>query len=1391
MSGKNSSKVAPAPHKVRGWWFLDDWFFGYVYRIGFNAWLYDRDALKFVLAKEDSAPFNAQLILDNWNKEKQEHPKDPSVFRALWKSYGKYYALVGLYKLVWSICTWFTAWYGLKMLLEFVQYKQSQSVGQAWALALFLGSFFSSIAIHQLYSQCNRVAVRVRAAVSSLVYRKALRLSRVRGGAGEVINILTGDLQRLVDAVANGHFLWSAFIESAAIIIISFLEIGISAIPALGFVILLLPLQMYLASKTSNANREQTATTTERVHIMSEILTAIKLIKFYAWEKPFRAKIDKIREKEIDCIYTAMMIKTLNFAIVFSVPVLIAVCSLAMYVSLGNTLQASTVFAVLSVFNTLRYPLLLLPMSVKGFASGRIALKKLDRFLDSEEIEELQIAPAIAGNEDLACEIKDADFRWDGGDTDAPTIKDINLTIKKGQKVAVIGDVGAGKSSLLCALLGQIRQTKGDKLKVFASTSYVSQEAWLFNDTLRQNILFGKDYDKEKYLEVVRVSGLQRDLTLLLAGDQTEIAERGANLSGGQRQRTSIARAVYYDADIILMDDALSAVDQHVGSHIFNECIMGYLKDKTVIMAIHQLQYLSQMDWIVMMKDGVIERQGTFEELMKYDKFSDLISRHVDSGEIEEADDEPEVSNDKNFELPAPPPQMVIKVDGEQSNEDKALAAEQQNIMTISSANMMYNELSMRKLHTVDERSVRTMLERNSLASFSRAGGRRVDIKTAIEQNEYSVYSIKDVQPVEKNDDDMQKAKGKITVEDKSADFTLGHCISVYAKAYNGAIIFTLACLFFFLVHGIRIGSDYWLRLWVPRVGGFSDAVYLGVYAGAVFLFATGVFLRGWWMSYLNVKKSSFLHSQLFHSVMRAPMSLFDSTPVGRILAAFSKHMLHVDDIMPDALFQFLQYAPLGLGALILCAVIVPYNYIPVLVLVAIASAVVYFSGKAEDKTKALEAITRPPIYAHLTCTLEGLLSIRSYHAEARFDQMNLAALDDNHSNLMAMNMVKSWIALNLDILSSLFVYGTALLIVVNPSIPDRGSVAGLALSNALQMLVFVQWTVRMFGDVISQMSSVGQIDYYGTKITPEAPANIPETHPGKDWPQTGTINFENVVLRYTPNGVNVLKNVSWKVYPGEKIGIVGATGSGKSTLLVALLRIVESYAGKITIDGVDISKIGLEELRSCIAIIPQEPVLFKGTVRSNLDPFNKATDDEIWKALEAVYLKDNIAVRPGKLDSEVIENGKNFSLGQRQLFCIARAILSKSKVLVLDEATANVSPETDMLIQKAIRDNFNDLTVLTIAHRLNTVIDSTRVLVMDAGQLVEFDEPLNLLKKDKGNFKHLVSCTGPATAKRLYDMAEEAYESNSYLRHYYEQDQALAPKGNLDIQQFASGNQK
>jgi len=1366
--------------------FLSAWTFAWIWKLSVLVRFVDAKQIDLVLCNEDTASVNGDLLGKNFADVQTEGGPN-KVRRALFRTYGWRYAVLGFWKIAWGCFTWLGAYWLLKKVIEFAEDSAAHRKnplgvdepeameGHAYALALLGASCLQSISIHQLLSRCNKIGVQIRAGLMAMVFRKSLKLSSARGvgGVGDVVNLMAVDCGRIADATANFHYLWSAAFEVLAILALSFVEIGKSAWPAVGVLILLLPLQAYLGKAIAETSSEFTTTTQHRVHIMSELLTAIKLIKFYAWEPYFRKEINQIRHHEMSLLKRSFFIKSCNFAVVFATPVIVALLCLATYyytLPTGKVLTSSIVFTVLSVFNTLRYPLLMMPQAVKSSTAAMLAFKRLEQFLSLTEVDTKAIQEEDPVDkrrkDDLVIDMKDASFQWDlpaSVDNPAhltskdqfsieknntPSLHQLHLQVKRGQLVAVIGEVGNGKSSLVAALLGEMRKTSGH-LSVKGRVSYVPQEAWLLNATLRDNILFGSKFDEQRYREVIRVCALERDLTLLASGDQEQIGERGVNLSGGQKQRVSLARAIYFPGEVVVLDDPLSAVDQHVGSHIFEQCIRGFLADRTVVLVTHQLQYLQHCDRVLIMTDGRISEQGTYAELtanhqgtlarlMELDALKDenkelprdqaLKTReeewieeygtlHLvrsmedglnlnayrrdsypeDDSDVVNIHSTPSISTrtvahpnhpnasislsssvsapgplsthtfvDTGDELLSPivrshstrkrsthgldtlpahymnnrPHELTMEMPAI-SNHDRPFSA----ASSASSSAFPIQRASPSSIHPLYERSAAAVIQRTNRSNMKRpqVSARGRSPHDLVQSAALTVYTQADDH---KPDPWVESAVQVGTIQpqensniDHSTDRKMGWWTwRDYMAAANGPMLGWSIVFIFCAVHGIRIGSDYWLRLWVPDSLNQEAWVYLVVYAVFCVAFTGGVFGRGMYFVWIMTKKCIFMHNELFHSVMRAPMAFFNATPMGRILNVFAKHVNNVDELLTDSFFQALQYLPLTLGAMGLVAGTIPMMWASLLILFFLMALFCKFAFYTEERFKALDATSKPPVYAHLTASLDGLFSIRSYDASKRFDDIMLAKIDTNHRANYAFTSVQSWIALYMDILSSFYIYASALLIVIyrNDSAVTSAT-TGLALSNALQMLVFLQWTIRMLGESHACMASVQQVLYYSHEIAEEAPEIVENNRPPKNWPSKGEIEWKNLELRYHRFGVAVLKDVSFQVRAGEKVGIVGRTGSGKSTLLVSLLRIVEASAGSIWVDGVHIAKIGLRDLRSSIAIIPQEPVLFVGTMRSNLDPYTRRTDEEIWAALDKVHLADKIRAMPLGLLTEVI----------------------------------------------------------------------------------------------------------------------------------------------------------
>ncbi|KAG0056100.1 hypothetical protein BGZ83_006361 [Gryganskiella cystojenkinii] len=1410
-------------------------------------------------------------------------------------AFGRPYLMLAFYKVFWIIFTYLGAYFFVKRIISHVESAPvqgpdptSSKEGYLYALGLFLTCVCSSVCIQQVMAECTRIGVQVRAGLMVLIYRKSLKLSSAHGGIGNIINLISNDCNRVAESFVNFHFLWSSALEILVVIALAFVELQTAAVPALVILVLLFPVQYFLSLYTARVNAMATNLTTARIHIMSELLTAIKLIKFYAWESYFRDRVTRVRAKEMRELQRGMYLKITSFALVFAAPVLTTLACICVYELTDNRgatghVEASVVFTILSLFNTLRYPLIMLPIAVKTTLGALLSFSRLDGFLGLPEVEPLQLYSGVGSAQDtdrdesrttsvvadglvmngsnsssgdakeierlarrreiaqLKIYMKDADFGWPESQESNPTLKFVSMSVKPKQLVAIVGDVGSGKSSTLAAIMGQIRLMAGDK-EVRGSLAYVPHDAWLLNATLKENILFGSAFNRQKYNDILRVCALTRDLTLLSAGDETEIGERGINLSQGQRQRVSLARAVYSDADIMLLDDPLSGMDAQVGKHIFQECIKGYLANKTVVYVTNQLQHLADCDHVIAMKAGSIEVQGTFQELMEKDV---NLARIVDeSMEIEDPDQIHELTNeirlepssdDENnagtFASPAATPEKPLdnhltiprtvtiqqptngkgssarfpdyekRTEGEElnnisvrglanfarsvgsssvNNRPNLLSTRSHSMTQAGSSNgdsnATANEQTIHRLrelnaHTIqnqmlNEQTISRMIERNQMTILGSMGPNRLSsaptnreensMARAVERNQLTIHSLSG-----REGGMLSGGRGErldLGYGVKSRDVVSGWSVTkAYLRKGTGIGLSVAVAMVFLATHGLRIFSDYWLRF---TAGQDERDVhyYLSIYGGLVAAVVIGAYGRAFFLSWAVFKKSLTYHDRIFRKIMRAPMSYFDVTPLAKILNAFARHLYVVDEVLPDAILQMLQYMPLAIGTTILVIVIVPWSAIAVVVLLAFVWLLLRASNFTDERLKAMEAMTKGPIFAHMAATLDGLFSIRVYGAEERFDNFNLTKIDDNHKALFAMMQVRAWLALYLDLVSSVFVLATAMFVVhfAHNGTLDA-SQAGLALTNALQLLIFGQWSVRMAGEVKSTKESVCQLELYGMNIPAEAPDHIPENQPPVDWPSQGEIEFKKVVLRYQNYGVAVLKKVSFIVRPSEKIGVVGKMGSGKTTLLISLLRVVEAAEGKILIDNVDVREIGLQDLRSKIAIIPQEPVLFVGTIRSNLDPFHRRTDQEIWAALDAAHLSENIkANMPAKLETPIIENGRNFSLGQRQLFCIARAILFQSRILVLDEATSAVDLQTDLLIQETIKKNFANCTVLMIAHRLNTIIECDKILVMEDGRVVEFEHPTKLIENKDGYFHSLVSQSGPDSVARLKIMLRE-----------------------------------
>ncbi|XP_074155461.1 LOW QUALITY PROTEIN: ATP-binding cassette sub-family C member 4 [Sminthopsis crassicaudata] len=1274
------------------------WWLNPLFQIGHKRRLEEDDM--YSVLPEDRSKALGEELQGYWDKEvlrAEKESRKPSLTKAIIKCYWKSYLILGIFTLV-EESTKVVQPIFLGKIIEYFEHSDSlDSVSLNWAYGYAAALSFCTLVLailHHLYFyhvQCTGMKLRV--AMCHMIYRKALRLSNAAMGkttTGQIVNLLSNDVNKFDQVTIFLHFLWAGPIQAIAVTALLWLEIGVSCLAGMVVLLILLPLQSCFGRLFSSLRSQTAAFTDVRIRTMNEVIMGIRIIKMYAWEKPFAELITHLRRKEISKILKSSYLRGMNLASFFVASKIIVFVTFTTYALLGNTITASRVFVAVTLYGAVRLTVtLFFPAAIEKMSEALISIKRIQKFLILDEVSQSNTQPQK--DEKALVHVQDFTGYWDKA-SEIPTLQNLSFTVRPRELLAVVGPVGSGKSSLLSAVLGELPRHNG-LVTVRGRIAYVSQQPWVFSGTVRSNILFGKAYEKEKYDRVIKACALKKDLQLLEDGDLTVIGDRGTTLSGGQKARINLARAVYQDADIYLLDDPLSAVDAEVGRHLFEHCICQTLHEKITILVTHQLQYLKAASQIVILKDGNVMEKGTYTEFQK---------SGIDFGSLLKKENE-EVDQSQVPEVP------ILR--------DRSF-----------SESSVWSQQSSK--HSLKEGPAEPLATE--------------DIPVALPEE--------------------HRTEGTISFKSYRNYFAAG----------ANCFIIVLLVLLNILAQVAYILQDWWLSYWANEQNKLNVTVngikgnetkeldlnwYLGIYAGltaATVLFGIGRCLL---VFYVLVNASQNLHNKMFESILKAPILFFDRNPIGRILNRFSKDIGHLDDLLPLTFLDFLQTLLQVIGVVAVAISVIPWIAIPLLPLAIVFIFLRRYFLETSRDVKRLESTTRSPVFSHLSSSLQGLWTIRAYRAEQRFQEL-FDAHQDLHSEAWFLFLTTSrWFAVRLDAICAIFVIVTAFGSLILAQTLNAGQV-GLALSYAITLMGMFQWGVRQSAEVENMMISVERVIEY-TDLEKEAPWESKKPPP-PNWPQEGVIVFDNVNFTYSLDGPVILKHLTALIKSREKVGIVGRTGAGKSSLIAALFRLSEPE-GKIWIDKVMTTEIGLHDLRKKMSIIPQEPVLFTGTMRKNLDPFNEYTDEELWNALREVQLKEAIEDLPGKMDTELAEAGSNFSVGQRQLVCLARAILRKNRILIIDEATANVDPRTDELIQKTIREKFDQCTVLTIAHRLNTIIDSDKIMVLDAGRLKEYDEPYVLLQNKESLFYKMVQQTGKAEATVLTETAKQVYFRRNY----------------------------
>lgn len=1279
-------------------------------------------------------------------------------------------------------------------------------------------------------------ASKLKVAIQAMVYNKGLRLSGlvINSGQmtmGQILNHMSQDATNLMMMFFFIHYVWSVPLTVIIALVLMYMKMGWTALIGGSVVVMAGPIQYLVGKGMSNMQKKVMAQSDKRVKKCNEAIQGIKVIKLLAWEKFFCHDIQSSRKKELKLLFFNSIFRVLFTFILVAVPTIGTMVTFILYPDLeGKPLDVGKALSTLALFNILTLPMALFTLFCTTFITASVSIKRLMRFLLSEETEGLADKnktlthsigidttdpDGVTGTEDIKLdtiveycngtkknststslhkdedsssqsslgsnmsrtpsrsrqnskgslldmmegtrrssaqtnysgtaltvndrkdparrrhtsgvstedeeevsenltvieaknvfEINDGAFSWHLDHEEEIALKDINVKIPVGKLTMIVGQVGSGKTSLISAMLGEMTTVSGhvDIIKG-ANIAFVPQKPWLLNATLKENILFGQAFNFRRYNKVIDSCALKPDIASLPAGDETEVGEKGINLSGGQKQRISIARALYSNADTVILDDPLSALDAHVGKHVFEDAIVKRLvrRKRSVILVTHQLQYVGHSNQLIVMKDGRIQYQGTLSEVKKqepelYESWR-LALREAKASE----------SSRDHHDAPMSPSDGAHPFD----------YSRQISVQSILSGGSQPFSRQMSEMSNAEE--------------------------DCIDATEQDPLKEKDGQLVQKEHKEVGAVSLRVYLQYAAAcGYLLMGGMMMLQVGYHVLLAWSNIILSLWAEES----TEFQTRL--AQLGSqnkssnisqtFDNHKYMFDYMILNIIGLVGAFIANLVLYLTTLRASKNLHFNLLDTILHLSIRFFDTNPSGRIMNRFSADVAGIDQRLPFILESFTRCVLVTISALAINAIATPYFLIAVAPLAILYYCFQYFFRATARELQRIESVTRSPVFSHLSETLSGMQTIRAYRAERRFRKRAFALIDNNNTPYVFVMAINRWLGIRLDYIGSLLVFLSAISSLAT-CLTGQTSPAyvGLSITYALQVSIYLNWIVRNAAELELSMNSVERVDEF-IHLEREVDFHHKGNHKlEKGWPVHGKIEFRNVSLKYDKDLEKVVTNASFIINPGEKVGICGRTGSGKSSLTLSLFRMIDICEGEIYIDEKDTKRVSLEELRSNLAIIPQDPVLFTGTIRYNLDPQNEIPDEKLWSALETVQLKDSITELPNQLDANVSEGGENFSVGQKQLFCLARAFLRDNKILVLDEATASIDLETDNKLQRVIASAFGDKTVITIAHRISTILKYDRVMVLEKGEVKEFDSPQTLLKNPESIFSSLV----------------------------------------------------
>lgn len=1341
----------------------------------------------------------------------------------------------------------------LKLFLEFVEDPEATPVNAAWfyIILLALSSCFNAVASGQALWIGRKISIQLRAVIIGEIYEKSLRRKAAAGSdtvlgakkeaieregqpskgfmdkilrrekppksktpepptsektdgnsqvnVGTIINLMAVDSFKVGEVCAYLHFLWGATpVQLVMCIALLYRVLGYSSFVSIALMLMVMPLNLFIAKQFTKTQKVIMAATDARIHTTNEVLQNIRIIKYFAWEIRFGQIVNEKRRAELKALRNRYILWTAAATVWFGVPLLITFFSFMIYTLVEKKpLIPSVAFTALSLFSILRIPLDQLADMVAHVQECKVSVDRVEEFLNEEETEKYEQLSTNGKDENGGTLIgfDNATLTWGGKDSaDSGGLKafrmiDLNIRFSVGSLNLVIGPTGSGKTSLLMALLGEMTKLQGAvylpgglcKEDVYEdpstglseSVAYCAQQAWLINDTIKQNILFASPPDESRYKAVIGACALERDLQILDAGDQTLAGEKGIALSGGQKQRISLARALYCNSRHVLLDDCLSAVDSHTANHIFEQCIQGPLMvGRTCILVTHNIALcLPAAEHVVYLKNGKIAAQGLPDEVAATGLLGEETATSKPSSKMGTRT-QSRVPSAEDLEDRARKP-----ANGDAKKADDGVNGAGEGV-PINSVKQEQDA------NTRTEGKAEGGVKKEVLKLYLAAMGPWYYWVLAIVT--FTVQQFGSVLP-------------NVWIRQWANSYQVRNTQAMGTSSFSTRNSFLTGASKSFSASCLLGGTCSWDLPLLSKPAAVSIAAspaeevnvpfYLGIYVALALFYVLISMFREALIFWGSLVASWKIHERLLESVTRAKFKFFDSTPLGQMMNRFSKDVEAIDQ----------EVAPIAVGVvgcltsvitiIILISVITPGFLLAAIVISAIYFGIGSLYIKSSVGLKRLESVQKSPLYQQFGETLSGITTIRGYGHERRFVRDNLSRVDKHNRPYIYLWAANRWLAFRVDITGALVSFFAGVFIILRIKTIDAGA-AGLSMTYAVMFSENILWLVRLYSVNEQNMNSVERVKEY-MDVEQESQAIKPDARPPGNWPSHGAIDFINYSTRYRSDLDPVLKHLTFRVEPSERIGIVGRTGAGKSSLAMALFRGLEAEEGKIVIDDIDIGLIGLQDLRESITIVPQDPTLFTGSIRSNLDPFGLFTDEEIFSTLRKVQLiggntqsrptdaaseaPENTGTADGmepnnsltltktftnsrentnifeSLSSPVAESGSNLSQGQRQLLCLARALLKAPKVLLMDEATASIDYATDSKIQETLRE-VKDSTIITIAHRLQTIIDYDKVLVLDKGLLVEYGAPWDLIGQKDGIFRGMCEMSGD-----LDVLAEEA----------------------------------